>query len=871
MGHVWLDLPGSEFLPDEPVDIDAPWATENELPQGEPTEANDPPLQSDDTPPSSHPGTAMSVDPSCPTFRRWLRDRPGCGGLPGPVAERAYAYQVASMRDPVFWDEKTVQNGVRPMRNPSALGIYRVLPHFALPLESRDAKADRVGLLKDVLFPEGGKGRSALQKWEETSDFQANGVLRLLFLFAHQSWAPDSAKPDQLEPLIPCDLQWECVRQLLGWKYFGDEPARHPDAPKHGECYWSENHQILFATAEYLAGQLMPDARFQPRVHWQKDGLWNELADPSWRMSADERMARAYPRLVRWLDQRLMLGLAEWCSPVYFDYDIAALLNLVDFCDDSAISDKAAMVLDVLLLELARFAGHGHGPGTAGRAYPSHKFTSWGASASDTLQILFGHWPVETRAEDVMETWRLERQAALRAEDAAGHPLGLDDQRRASPISSIWNVADSVGAHTLATSERYCIPQLVLRHSVTDAEGRFERSRVSIDFADAGDVGIGFTGQPSVLDWWARGGFGAPQTIVGSRDLADDWDVEEVTPFESMPGLFLLPDPILVKAADKLDVESCGSCLTTANLCLWREGDVSLSSAQKFRFGQVGRQAQIWQANIGPYITVWSTYPAAESSENDGDGPSWWGGNAAQPRVVQRDGALICIHDSEIFSYTHLAYGYRSHAWFPVQMFHEALEVSRPEEDDDDNVVIKDLLGNTSRTEPFGLDAERGGRWWFGRWNDNYVGLFSAKGSTELLRSGRWSDREIMCEDRVNVFICQVGTKARFGSFHQFVVACTTARIHVGKGVYQPSNPFVDIQCSYSVPFGKQLAVNLEERYPSWHGQAFSDERFPRWETAWSRVLWRQNDYTLTAPDGQGGEFSLRHDCVNGIRSGNGL
>ena len=47
-------------------------------------------------------------------------------------------------------------------------------------------------------------------------------------------------------------------------------------------------------------------------------------------MSADDRMARAYPRLVRWLDHRLMFGLSEWSSPVYFDYDVAALLKQAD-------------------------------------------------------------------------------------------------------------------------------------------------------------------------------------------------------------------------------------------------------------------------------------------------------------------------------------------------------------------------------------------------------------------------------------------------------------------------------------------------------------------------------------------------------------
>ena len=166
--------------------------------------------------------------------------------------------------------------------------------------------------------------------------FDVNGLLRLLFLYGNAK-QEDPDRPGETKPLIPCDLQTEAVDQLLGFKYFGDEPARHPRLD-HTEVYWSENHQLLFATAEYLAGQLLLDYEFQPKVYVQDEpvdkcadppGGWTAYADPAWAMSADDRMARAYPRLVRWLDHRLMFGLSEWTSPVYFDYDIAALLNLV--------------------------------------------------------------------------------------------------------------------------------------------------------------------------------------------------------------------------------------------------------------------------------------------------------------------------------------------------------------------------------------------------------------------------------------------------------------------------------------------------------------------------------------------------------------
>ena len=118
-----------------------------------------------------------------------------------------------------------------------------------------------------------------------------------------------------------------------------------------------------------------------------------------------------------------MFGFSEWNSPVYYEYDIAALLNLVDFCDDRAVADKAAIALDLVLFDLARFSGWGQAGATSGRAYPSHQYAGWNATTANSLQILFGFWDVDTAHEEVLESWRIEAFEARRAEH-------LDDVRK---------------------------------------------------------------------------------------------------------------------------------------------------------------------------------------------------------------------------------------------------------------------------------------------------------------------------------------------------------------------------------------------------------------------------------------------------------
>jgi hypothetical protein len=918
--NVFFDPTAHLDAADAAIDLFRPWTEEDELPpvDGRPSEAVEVnPLRSDQTPPTSHAGTDVTPGdaPGCPVFHKNV-ERPGtkCAGLPASVRERADEYQRATVRDGA-----PKVPGTREMRHGSAIGAWRMLAHYATIGDPAfqgldDMGIDRYNKLRDDVIKDKG-GPSPLQRWSEAADFGANGLLRLLYLYSHRTYIPDEQHAEVSNPVIPCDQQDQIKEQLLGFKYFMDEPARHPE-PKQEAVYWSENHQLLYATAEYLAGQLMPDERFAPSVQWRTDDAadWQGPAsDPSWVMSGHERMDRAYPRLVRWLDHRLMFGFSEWNSPVYYDYDIAGLLNLIDFCDDQAVADKATIALDLVLLDLARFSGRGRAGSTSGRAYTSHKLTGWGATVANSLQILFGMWDRDPDAEEVMEDWRIEHVEAERGEfirakrqealeqaedDGVEFPEAQADRaaqeaatwydldrnvseqlQRQPPPTSSWVAADSAGAHALATSQRYCLPELLYEFARDPETPWFERSRRSVGFEEGRtDYDIGYTDSDDLLAWWSRGGFATKHTIAGSRTLAIDSGVTEVSPFSEIPGMFdtvdvnnltlSIPDAALEAAADLLSVESEGSCLTTANVCLWREKGLSLSSVQKFRVGQVGRQAHLWQATLDPYTTVWSTQPAAKSSEGDNDGPSWWAGNASQPRIVQHEDALICAHDSILIGYISFTYGIRSHAWFPVRMFHEAFEVRALK----GASMVTDLHTRQSRkTQEYRVNSNERGTWWFGRRNDSYVGLFSAKESTSLLTTGRWADREILCEDRVNIFICQVGTVDRFGSFPDFMHACTSTRIHIAKGVYQPSNPFVDVQCSYDIPGKQRLELHMDNRWPRLHGQAFSDEAFPRWRNPWNDIQWRERVYTLAGVDRAGQQKLLHHNCTTGARTGDGV
>ncbi|NIV28193.1 MAG: hypothetical protein GWN58_01405, partial [Anaerolineae bacterium] len=112
------------------------------------------------------------------------------------------------------------------------------------------------------------------------ADFVMHAVLRLLLQFA-----------DRLDPAL-LDRARETV---LGFKYWPSEVGLD------SMCTWTENHQILFASAAYLAGQLYPGEVFTNSGQ-----------------TGREKMGEHRPRIERWLDLRFRTGFSEWLSNVYY-------------------------------------------------------------------------------------------------------------------------------------------------------------------------------------------------------------------------------------------------------------------------------------------------------------------------------------------------------------------------------------------------------------------------------------------------------------------------------------------------------------------------------------------------------------------------
>ena len=147
--------------------------------------------------------------------------------------------------------------------------------------------------------------------------------------------------------LIPEDIKSEAKEMILGCKYWIDEGG-----PEKSPCYFTENHQMLYHSNEYIAGQLYKDETF---TNNGKSGKWH--------------MEHARPFILRWLEWRFRFGFCEWLSNNYYHEDMLSVSLLYCLADDEEIRTKAAMVIDLIFFDMALNSFKGVFGSSHGRTY----------------------------------------------------------------------------------------------------------------------------------------------------------------------------------------------------------------------------------------------------------------------------------------------------------------------------------------------------------------------------------------------------------------------------------------------------------------------------------------------------------------------
>jgi hypothetical protein len=436
-----------------------------------------------------------------------------------------------------------------------------------------------------------------IENRKDCADFVLHSILRLLYQFS-----------DNIR--ISNDVKTKAAESVLSFKYWPDEEGLD------SMCTWTENHYILFASAGFLAGKLYP----------------TEIFSNSGQTGAEKQELNR-KRIIRWLNFRFFTGFSEWLSNIYYDEDLVALLNLVDFCDDEEIQTKAASIIDLILFEMALNNHKGVFGSTHGRSYEYSKKWASQESTTDTSKLLFGRGQFTTE--------------------------------------------DNMSAITFALSERYSPPKVILDIAQdVDRPEMLHRQRSGINLNQISWWNIKPKNYENGMLLLTQETYFHPRTanlfykMMNKFSWWNNYFFQPLRKYKSfLRFLYLFRLLPTIGRIFKHDI--CRNTREEVNIYTYRTPDYMLSSAQDYKKGFGGDQQHIWQATLGPNAVCFTTHPARLS----GNTPNYWVGSGTLPRVAQFKNVVIAIYkiskSPSLYVPNELFY---THAWFPKDQFEEVVE-----------------------------------------------------------------------------------------------------------------------------------------------------------------------------------------------------
>ncbi|QHQ60898.1 hypothetical protein Ana3638_09060 [Anaerocolumna sedimenticola] len=306
-----------------------------------------------------------------------------------------------------------------------------------------------------------------LKNRQDMAEFGIPSLVRILKEYRH---------------MLPSEIISEIEETLTGFRYWLDEPG------EIHACYFSENHQPLYHSGEYLAGSLFPDTTFPSNG---KSGEWHKQ--------------HAYTYLNRWMDWRIKFGFSEWCTNYYAE-DMIALLGIYYYAEDVILKKKAGKLINTLLLEIALNSFRGQWIGTHGRTYTHYVVEPAFDSISPICRMYWGEGNID------------------------------------------GDLADC--AIMLAVYQYEC-PEEIVKIALDKPSVMINKERMGINTADARYYGIDPADFDNIMFFWGNQTFDAKEVIENSTRVIkpSNWMNERINAYKEkyklcdMAGIPYDPDP----------------------------------------------------------------------------------------------------------------------------------------------------------------------------------------------------------------------------------------------------------------------------------------------------------------------------------------
>jgi len=586
---------------------------------------------------------------------------------------------------------------------------------------------------------------------EDTRDFDALELLNVLLGYRD-------------DPALASGLIERVEAGLLAFKFWYTEPT--PPGMLDDSYYWTENHQVLYHAIELLVGQTYPDAVLA------SDGR-----------TGREHYDTARERLLRWMELRARFGFSEWHSNVYYQEDLNALLTLAEHAEDDEIATRAAMLVDLLLLDLALHTHRDAFGVTHGRSYKKDKMSSLGDDTWNGVKLLFD------RSEYPFQS--------IAAEDAL----------------------------LLARARRYRVPEVIRRIART-AEPFTDRERMGIALPEGGPFepdpvapyGFSFDDAADLPVWWGIGALTAWQVVPLTVRTLNDFNLWETTNFS--PFLGLRPLTTDIAAAQRFAVAVARfldfGVLNEVDTVTHRTPDYMLSTAVDYRKGYFAAQVHTWQATLDANALVFTNHPfrplpeTLDWSDRNLEQGGYWTGEASTPRAAQLENVGIVLYAPQWPERNPAPLDYfrwepYTHAYFPQDHFDEVV---------------------------------REGPWTLGRRGDGYVALYSWRPTrflvydpTRFATNGMVKAFDLVADGGAdNVWIVECARAADWPSFEAFRAAIVAAPVDVAvRGPGQANGISDGFDVAYGSPSQGRMTFGWDAPLVA-NGAEVALDAFPRFD-----------------------------------------
>lgn len=401
-----------------------------------------------------------------------------------------------------------------------------------------------------------------------------------------------------------CAIDARCSELIknafLGFKYFIDEPG------DDSMCYWSENHQILFAVSEYLAGQEWPDEIFT------NSGI-----------TGREHFKKAEIRIDAWMKQRFDYGFSEYLSNNYLAEDIAPMANFIAYANDNNRVEQMKIIMDILWLDVALNSVGNRFVAASSRMYGNNKAANCiGNSIQAAMNVLWGKESKNIKPNHIVLCFTDAVEKGFYALPEAIKDIALSKETFVSKMSCGLSPDDMVSENLVGQSDACIMAQ-------TGAETFTNHQVIN-----------------NTLEYLRK------NKLFKNKFLA----------YFKLLNLTVLKFADWQKFARKHDIMPHGIALGRGNVYTFRNAYYSMSTDICKDVGVCGAQDHVWTANIADDLALFTTHPAGSGNGKYGASPGYWVGNGRRPMSVQHENVNITVYkipkkkrlgESDIAAMTH--------------------------------------------------------------------------------------------------------------------------------------------------------------------------------------------------------------------------